>query len=87
MNLAIRGIDTQIAHADSFHNDRTPTSRPIAVCLWFLARNKNPGLSISIPSAPRPKAATPACPGLLPIRSWATFALPPSRPQIPEALR
>ena len=28
MNLAIRGIDAQIAHGDTFHNDRTPTSRP-----------------------------------------------------------
>jgi type I restriction enzyme M protein len=25
MNLAIRGIDAQIAHGDTFHNDRTPT--------------------------------------------------------------
>jgi hypothetical protein len=24
MNLAIRGIDAQIAHGDSFHNDRFP---------------------------------------------------------------
>ena len=24
MNLAIRGIDAQIAHGDSFHNDRNP---------------------------------------------------------------
>jgi type I restriction enzyme M protein len=28
MNLAIRGIDAQIAHGDTFHNDRHPTSRP-----------------------------------------------------------
>jgi type I restriction enzyme M protein len=28
MNLAIRGIDAQIAHGDTFHNDATPTSRP-----------------------------------------------------------
>jgi hypothetical protein len=28
MNLAIRGIDGQIAHGDTFHNDRHPTSRP-----------------------------------------------------------
>ena len=24
MNLAIRGIDAQIAHGDTFHNDRHP---------------------------------------------------------------
>ena len=28
MNLAIRGIDGQIGHGDTFHNDRHPTSRP-----------------------------------------------------------
>ena len=30
MNLAIRGIEGQIAHGDSFHNDRNPTSGPIS---------------------------------------------------------
>jgi hypothetical protein len=29
MNLAIRGIDGQIAHGDSFHNDRFPDLGPI----------------------------------------------------------
>jgi type I restriction enzyme M protein len=28
MNLAIRGIDAQIGHGDTFHNDAIPTSRP-----------------------------------------------------------
>ena len=27
MNLAIRGIEGQIAHGDSFHNDRHPDLR------------------------------------------------------------
>jgi type I restriction enzyme M protein len=54
MNLAIRGIDGQVAHGDTFHSDRHPDlkadfilanppfklfySTQIPACLWFLAR-------------------------------------------------
>ena len=68
MNLAIRGIEGQIAHGDSFHNDRHLTSRPTSS--WPIPRSTSPTGAVSgspmtsagnMASRPRATPTSPGC--------------------------
>jgi hypothetical protein len=61
MNLAIRGIDAQIAHGDSFHHDRHPDLKPIT-CSPTRTSTTAIGAASCCATARR-RSATPISPG------------------------
>ena len=93
MNLAIRGIDAQIAHGDTFHNTATPTSRPTTS--WPTRRSTIPTGAASSSRTTADgrmasrRSATPTSPGSntssatshrtgSPVSCWRTDPCPPA---------
>jgi hypothetical protein len=72
MNLAIRGIDGQIAHGDTFHNDRHPDLKadfilanpPFSISDWFRTDEGEGSLIVAFSGK-----MLPSCPSICGVKS------------------
>ncbi len=78
MNLAIRGVDGQIAHGDTFHNDRHPDLRADFILANPPSTSPTGAASACVTtnagSTVCPQRATPTTPGC---STWSTTCRPP----------